>query len=157
KWVAPGDLHVTLRFLGDVPAEDLDALAAAVGEAAAGREPFTIAPAAVKAVPSARSARMVWGVFADPDGAASALASAVSSAAAPWCRHDDPKPFRPHVTLVRARGRRPVPGDALAAANAQVKATAQPMSVAHVTLFSSTLTRQGAVYEEVARMPLGRA
>lgn len=157
KWVPAANLHVTLRFLGDVPDGDVPALASAAADALCGLRAPVLTPDGVRTVPSPRSARMLWGVMVDEDGAAAAIAEALASATAPFAAEGDDKPFRAHVTLVRARTPRHAPAEALAAADAQVRASARPMSVPCVTLFSSDLAPGGPRYETIGRLPVGRA
>ena len=101
--VPAASLHVTLDFLGPVPAERVPVLAAAVAEAAAG-PPARVAPKALRARPRAARARLVALELADPEEALAAMASRVRGAvdrvlgrAAAGDR------FWPHVTLVRLR------------------------------------------------------
>lgn len=157
KWVSPNSLHVTLVFLGDVPDGRLPHAVAALVATASAHTPFVLAADGVASVPGGARSRMLWGRLADPVGLAAGLAADVRASLAPWTAHSDAKPFRPHVTLVRARRPRVAPPDALAAANAHVSDAAASMSVGCVTLFASTLTRTGPIYEVLDRVPLGSA
>lgn len=157
KWVARENLHVTLRFLGDVPDAIVGPLGDTIAEAVARTAPFELRLAGFRSVSSARSARMLWAEFADPEGAAAALAAAVEEAVAPFSPARDVKPFRPHVTLARARHPRPAPREAVDAAEALLTAGVPPLSVTRATLYASTLTRTGPVYDLLRIFPTGRA
>lgn len=159
KWVAPESLHLTLKFLGDVPAEDTERVAASIAGAVNDLTAFAIEAADIRAVPSGGRARMLWASFTDPVGAAARLAAAVEDATAPWSAEERPrKAFKPHATLVRARRPRRISPDALSAADTALAAERESgdasMSVRDVILLSSTLTPRGPVYEELARAPL---
>ncbi|MBE0477223.1 MAG: RNA 2',3'-cyclic phosphodiesterase [Coriobacteriia bacterium] len=158
KWVPDENLHLTLRFLGDIPAEDAVAVTEALQEAVRGRAPFEVRLSSVRAVPSPGRARLLWAAFADPAGSFPPLARALGSATARWCAEPVPEPFRPHATLVRARRPRRVAPEALAAADAVLSSAGAgdgAVSVRHVMLVASTLTRCGPVYEHLAAVPLG--
>jgi 2'-5' RNA ligase len=100
----PADnLHVTLDFLGRVPAGAGPALAEALGRAM-GAPRLRAGLGALRARPQASRARLVAIELHDPGGGLARLAAAVRAAAdAVLGRPADPSPFWPHVTLVRLR------------------------------------------------------
>ncbi|WP_217915798.1 RNA 2',3'-cyclic phosphodiesterase [Miltoncostaea marina] len=101
--VPAASLHVTLEFLGPVPADRVPALAEAVTGAAAG-PPARVAPAALRARPRAARARLVALELADPDGVLAAMAGRVRGAAdRALGRAPSAVAFWPHVTIVRLR------------------------------------------------------
>jgi len=156
KWTARENLHVTLKFVGGVPEDELDALGDAIAEAV-GERPgsFQLPFDGVKAVPSLRRARMLWATFLDPDDACSALAAAVERAVLAFGAELDDRQFVPHVTLVRARRPHSVSEDAFEAGAVAASHAPELMSVTQVTLFSSTLTPKGPIYSELRSYPLG--
>jgi RNA 2',3'-cyclic 3'-phosphodiesterase len=58
KWVAPESIHITLKFLGEVPEKRVDQIDAALAGLA--WKPFTIAVHSVGFFPGARSPRVFW-------------------------------------------------------------------------------------------------
>ncbi len=81
------------------------------------------------------------------------LASAIEDALVPLGHERSAKAFSSHITLVRARKPRAIPFEALDAGNRFLYAATdrdKKMSVRGVTLYSSTLTPRGPVYEELA-------
>lgn len=158
KWVAPELLHVTLEFLGSLPDDDVDMLVNRMGRALSGVPAFEFTLGPLEAVPSRRRATMLWTPVCDPSSQAASLRATLLEAIE---RTDpSPRPYRPHITLVRARRPRIAPPDALAAAShamtAEGKEADRAVSVATVTLFSSTLSSAGPRYREMARIPLAR-
>jgi 2'-5' RNA ligase len=155
RWVRMDGLHLTLRFLGPLPEEDVAGIAAAVAEAASGRPPFGVEIAGGGAFPSAARPRTIWlavtagaddlaGLAADLDGRLEPLG---------WPRQE--RPFRAHLTLARADGRRARPRTAAAvieeAASLQVAFAAE-----RVTLFESITGGGPARYEPRHEAVLGR-
>jgi 2'-5' RNA ligase len=111
----------------------------------------------IRAVPGSRSASGLWAVPSAGVGEAIDLAAAIAAALAPFDIEAETHRFRPHVTLCRARRPRRVAAHAIEEAeHILVRAgdDATSVSVHGVTLFSSTLTPRGPVYEELSAMPL---
>lgn len=147
KRVAAENLHVTLAFLGNVPAETIPLLREAIGGQFTEVRAFDLPFARLRPVPSGPRANMLWAAYEDPDGACTALASAVGRAAAGFDVPPDERAFRAHVTLVRTRRPRRVGERALAALSAAEPTIPAFVSVRSATLFSSTLTKAGPHYE----------
>lgn len=157
KWVRTENLHVTIRFLGTLPDVRTASLAAAVGGGIAGLPAFRLRLDRLRAVPASRSASLIWVVPSTGDGEATALAAAIAEALAPFDVAAEGRRFHPHVTLCRARRPRRVAAHALEEAEHVLALAGEDttsVSVHSVTLFSSTLTPRGPVYEELAVMPL---
>ena len=156
KAVAARLFHVTLAFLGGVPDPVLPDLVERLRHATALASPFRLRVDGFRAVPSLRRATMLWATLSGDGGGAPALAQAVARAAG---LPEDGRRFQAHVTLVRARGNRPVRSSAVAAALAVLsdagKETDGVVSVRSVTVFSSTLGSGGPAYEPLAVLELG--
>src|SRR3972149_1423476 len=60
RWVAPENIHLTLKFLGAVDAGKLSALQPAIAEACAGIPPFALMLAGIGAFPNTRRPNVVW-------------------------------------------------------------------------------------------------
>lgn len=110
RWTDPGQLHLTLVFLGDaVPSERVPAIAAALDSACEGRPPLEFAFGGVGQFPAAGSPRVVWlGVTAGGEELV-ALQDAIAAALEPLGFPREARGWQPHVTLGRAasRGRLP--------------------------------------------------
>jgi RNA 2',3'-cyclic 3'-phosphodiesterase len=99
--VPPEHLHVTLAFLGSRPASELPAIADALREAAAGAEPFELAPERYR---ETRSVGML--VLSDESGEAGRLAARLHGRLEELgVYRPEGRPWLPHVTVVRYRER----------------------------------------------------
>lgn len=154
KWVEPENLHITLKFLGNLELEALMGVSDVLAEECSAIREFDLTLARVHAVPGIRSARMLWAEFLDTDGECGLLSAAAERAAMCAGVPADERPFRPHATLVRARKPRPVAADALAAADSAIASGHTVVSVPAATVFTSELTRQGPIYSVHRRVPL---
>lgn len=156
KWVEPANLHITALFLGEMTENGLrDAADAAYG-ALADMTPYLVSIDSVQATPSLRAASMLWAISSTGSGPTAELASRLASACTsfePPARHRD---FTTHVTLCRTRERRRVSAETLTAAASRLRSQGDSVnvSVVAVTLFTSTLTRRGPIYEQYAVIPL---
>jgi 2'-5' RNA ligase len=151
KWVADENLHITLKFLGNLDEPQLATLAAELDTRLDGQRAFELHLAGLRAVPSLRHCNMVWGRFADDEDLSCArLAQEVDSAAELLGVDPEARQFSPHATLVRARKPRRLSDEALTSANERLRDGDLSMSVPGITLFGSTLTKTGPVYERLA-------
>jgi 2'-5' RNA ligase len=156
RFVAPGNYHVTLKFLGEVAAMRLPELKAALG---AIRYPsFSLNVRGVGFFPNHRAPRVLWAGIGHAGGESAGLAGLarqVQQALEPlgFAPEQD---FRAHLTLARnGSGRpRPVHGERAPEAFAQlsrlVTAGAPPefgtMTAREFFLYESRLSPAGAVY-----------
>ena len=110
RWVDPSRYHLTVVFLGSVPDDEVDKVAAAVAPGVAGAAPF---PLALDGRLGVFGRRVLWaGLQQSP--ALAALASAVGSAVSSIVAlPDGDRAFSAHLTLARA-GREPVRAAAVA-------------------------------------------
>jgi 2'-5' RNA ligase len=136
RWVDRPQLHVTLRFLGEVP------------DAAGVVEAMKTAPLPVtEAEAGPGVTRLGRQVLCVPVTGLDALASEVAEATAAVGPLDD-RPFRGHLTLARARGRGGVVARSLAGAPVDLR-----WPVADVHVVRSHLGPDGPRYEALARFP----
>jgi 2'-5' RNA ligase len=149
KWVAENNLHLTLKFLGGLEDAQLAEMRTQLSVALAGVAPYALCVAGLKAVPALRRCSMVWARFSDDEGRCADLAWRVEGAVAAIGLPAEQRSFAPHVTLVRARRPRALDGATLTSVNAVARAQQISMSVRSATLFASTLTRTGPVYETI--------
>lgn len=149
-WVKRDNLHYTLRFLGDLGADDARAAGEAAREAAAASAPFDAALGAFGAFPDARRARVLWIGMRTGAEALRALAAALEHALAARGFGAADKPFAPHLTVGRVRD-----GGDWSARLAAAPAVDAAFAVSELRLVRSTLAPGGSRYEPVLRAPLG--
>ncbi len=149
KWVAPENLHLTLRFIGEVEewlAEDLDAALARIRAPA-----FALTFDRIDAFGSRRRPRMLWaGVERNP--ALERLHGGVEAAVTRQGLDPESRKFMPHATLARLKGTAPARLGAYLSAHGGFRHG--PVPVDRFTLYSSRLGKAGAVYREEATYAL---
>ena len=152
-WVRAENLHVTLRFLGEVEPVTLERVREAMAVAAASVPPFTVAFGGLGGFPPRRAPRVVWAGATGDLGKLAGLAAAIERAAEQIGVPRELRPFVAHVTLGRIRSLGNLKRfQALLDPQRQV-----PLGedrVERFVLYRSTLTSDGPVYEERAAFPL---
>ncbi len=103
RWTDPEQRHVTLAFMADVRARDLDDLLERLGRAAHRREPLRLGLRGAGTFPSPYAARVLWtGVAGEAEGLAQ-LAHGIRAVCAKAGAAPEGGRFHPHVTLARFR------------------------------------------------------
>jgi 2'-5' RNA ligase len=102
RWVRPESLHITLKFIGEQRAEQVEAITKRLRQVASGAIEIQVSGHGF--FPTAKSPRVFWiGIHAGPQLAQ--LASDIDSAVAELGVPREERPFSPHLTLARAGGR----------------------------------------------------
>jgi 2'-5' RNA ligase len=140
---------LTLVFLGYRPEREIPRIASTAFAAVGGLPAPRLVPDEIKAVPPRRPRLFALGLE-DLDGGAAAVQAAVSDALeATGLYRPEKRPFWPHVTLARVKAnQRAEPLVAPAPPAAELQA-------AELTLYRSTLRREGALYEPLRQHALG--
>lgn len=149
KWVKPENLHLTLRFIGEVGEGrlgDIDAALAAVRSPA-----FDLTLADTGHFSSRRTSRVLW-VGVEKNETLSRLQARVEAACVGAGIEPDGRKYSAHITLARLNRAPSSKVSTFLAANAMFKAP--PFRVTDFILFSSFLARGGAIHREEATYPL---
>lgn len=154
KWVDPGSLHLTLKFVGWVPADRVPDVLAVGREVAAAASPASLTLVGAGAFPNARRPRVLWiGGSGDVDILAAAAGALDRRLAEQGLAEPENRPFTAHLTLGRVRpdARPPDLTEALAVFAGQEFGQ---VSVAEFLLMRSHLQPSGPVYEVVESFAL---
>jgi RNA 2',3'-cyclic 3'-phosphodiesterase len=145
RWTPRASWHVTLAFLGPVASEE--DLARALRASVVAIEPAVVQLGGAGAFPALRRATTCWLGVHDAAAALSRLAACVRAGSGV----DDDRPFRPHLTIARARGARDLRG---LVRSPGLDRVGRPWTVEEVVLFESELAPSGAVHHVQARIAL---
>ncbi len=105
RWSRPEQLHLTLKFIGEVDNRELPQLCNALREACAGIEAFSLELSGLGAFPKNKPPRVVWVAADDPQGMLGKLAEQLDERLATLGIARENRAFTPHLTLGRvARG-----------------------------------------------------
>ena len=149
KWVRPENIHLSIKFLGEVDDGRAPALVAALKQAAGARtepRPLTLQITGFGVFPDYHRPQVVWAGIT-PDAGLELLHHGVEQAFAPLGFPTEARPFRPHVTLGRAsRDAKPRDFKGLEEILAGTEFD-ETVTIAELDLMQSTLHKDGAVYQ----------
>lgn len=155
RWIRPEGVHVTLKFLGEVPLKKLPAVKLAVQEAVAVHSPFELEFSNIGIFGGREGLRIMWAGIAGDVLRLEALVRSVNAAFAVVGFEPERRPFRPHLTLGRVRDEVPTRRRAeIEVAVGKMDMPPNTWRTTQVSLMRSRLTPTGAVYEVLATFPL---
>jgi 2'-5' RNA ligase len=152
NWTKASNIHLTLKFLGNVPQSSIVSVCAAVERAARVTGPFEIEVGTVGCFPSLRSPRVLWIGLSRSVEELNLLQAAVEDELAMIGFAREPGKFSPHLTIGRLRS----PHNARLLVAEMTAAGFEPESfrVREVILMRSDLRPTGAIYTPQAIFPL---
>jgi 2'-5' RNA ligase len=154
KWVDRQNLHLTLKFLGDVPVTDTPQIIQAITMAVAETQPFQLEIHGAGAFPDLRRPRTLWfGVRAGAEPMV-ALHRQVESALKKLHYPPEGRKFSPHLTIGRVRDGGPALADLGRLLQEHAEADIGHTPVKEVVVFASHLDPTGPTYEALGRAPL---
>ncbi|NLS78794.1 MAG: RNA 2',3'-cyclic phosphodiesterase [Chloroflexi bacterium] len=156
RWTAPGSIHLTLKFLGDVPADDIPVIAEALRERCSQHGPFRLVLAGLGCFPDVRQPRIVWVGLQGETAALLALQREVDQVMDQLGYPPERRPFSPHLTIARVhqsatRSELETLGQAVERSAVGELAA---LEVEAVHLVRSDLRPEGPIYTDLAALPL---
>ncbi len=157
RWVPASNIHLTLKFLGEVSTANIQSIARMLKAEAATQPPFNVVVGGLGAFPNAKRPRVIWIGSHAPDNLL-ALQKAIESGSSALGYPTEDRPFSPHLTLGRV-SQSAAPSDT--AAVSQALSIVQVGELGHfqvtqIHLFRSDLKPGGAVYTSLYQFTLGK-
>ena len=103
SWVKPGNIHLTLKFLGDINPENIESIGKAVEEVASRHYSFLLHIGGIGAFPNLARPRVIWAGVRVGVEHTSALAEAINLALSKHGFPLETKKFNPHLSIGRLR------------------------------------------------------
>lgn len=163
RWVSAESLHVTLKFIGELPDAKVKEVEIALTQVSGASFPVSFRGGGF--FPTAKSARVFWiGIDAGPE--LGRLASDIESALEPVGIAREKRGFNPHLTLARLKGAAGAPGRRGDKQNRGFARVQEHLASISTTdfgtmtsqeffLYRSQLSSQGSRYSKLVRFPLG--
>ena len=148
RWVGDDQLHLTLRFIGEVERPVANDIAGALQRIRSPR--FELRIRGVGQFEK-RSGGALWAGI-EPKEPVSALAAKVERAVQQAGLEPERRAFSPHITLARWNRRNAEAVEAFMRRHADLRS--EPFAVHRFVLFESRLSRHGPHYEQIAAFPL---
>ena len=153
RWVNPKNIHLTLKFLGNIRDEDIPRAAKIVDDSLKGLSPFEIEVKGLGAFPSVSSPRIIWAGCEESGANLEKIHKTLDEKLASLGVKMETRKFHSHVTLGRARSKRniePLCRDIAGWSDLEIGTQV----VDEVLLMESRLRPTGAVYSVVHSSPL---
>lgn len=155
SWVSPPNLHLTLKFLGELPADALAEVGEGLAETVAGAAPFSLHFGGLGAFPDLTRPRVLWVGVDEGSPAAQALQARVDAALTRRGFPKEERPFSPHLTIGRVRDPRRLV-ELLQAMTRDARLEFGQFEVRGLSLMRSDLSPAGARYTELAAFPFAQ-
>ncbi len=156
KWVSASGIHLTLKFLGEIPTPRVEEVKRALTTACIETPPMHLEIDALGGFPNTAQPRVVWAGLSGDIEVLSGLATRVDIALAELGYARESRPFVPHLTIARVRPE--ASRQAKSELGAAVLAAALPeglrFDAGAVSLMRSQLRPQGALYTRLSQTPL---
>ncbi len=152
RWVARDNFHVTLKFLGDVPPEQVTGLVDVVGKACRSIAPFSITLGELGGFPNLKQPRVLFYRIVDGARLLVRLAEHIDESLTAVGVKKERRPFRAHVTVARVK--LSVERDLAALLKRASPVSGARETVTSLSLMESHLRRQGVRYQRLKEIAL---
>jgi 2'-5' RNA ligase len=161
SWVKPGNIHLTLKFLGDTDPDRIPGIQNKLTETLAPFTPFRLSLNSAGVFPDTKHPRVLWVGLKDEEGTLETLQTAIEKALESVGFPREQRSFSPHLTLARIKSPWGIKSpkekkelkDELDAVN-QEGIGSHPFDVSEIKLYESQLTPKGSIYTVLANFKL---
>lgn len=147
KWVKPQNIHLTIKFLGEVKESKIPEINQALKETCNYIKPFVIETENLGVFPNIKFPRVIWAGLKEENEELKKLVNLLEEKLVKLKFSKEKRGFSAHLTLGRFRSQKNKE-DFIEKLN-QIKVANLRQEVKSVKLFKSTLTPQGPIYEEL--------
>jgi 2'-5' RNA ligase len=156
KWVDPGNVHLTLKFLGDIDTGITGSITLALEEAAQGMHPFGIEVSGLGVFPDTKRVQVIWIGLSGELEKLGSLQKRIEERLVPLGFPKEKRPFTPHLTIARVRDYartddRLKLGQLIASTNFMEH---YKININAIQLMRSQLTREGPIYTKISTTTL---
>jgi 2'-5' RNA ligase len=155
SWARETNLHLTLKFLGEVPQQSVARFSEAAARAVAGVKPFSIRLEQTGAFPERGQPRVLWIGVNDASGTLVALHARLENESAKAGFAREARSFHPHLTVARLRNAEGA--RALATAHKQTEFAPVEIAVSELVVIRSELSNAGSRYTLISQHELKSA
>ena len=154
SWVKPENVHLTLKFLGDVKTKMLPSVTETLGDVCKDLRPFDPSLTQPGVFPDLRHPRVIWVGLDDTQRNLERMAESLETALGNIGFKKERRDFQAHITIGRIRTLKNIEQLCEAIKKLSVPPGVK-QSVGQIILFKSILTPQGSIYEPLSRTRFG--
>jgi len=155
KWVKPQNIHLTLKFLGEIDPKNTEEIKQVLLDIAKGLTPFKMRLTNLGAFPKINYPRVIWVDIEEGKDTLVKIAADLEEGLAKIGIPREDKPFKAHTTIGRLRS----PQNRNQLVDQMQKFTSplnKECTVDRLTLYKSTLTGSGPIYEVISQARLSK-
>lgn len=149
SWSRESNIHLTLKFVHEIPVELVPKFESALSRAVKGFSPFQIAISGSGVFPHKRDPRVLWIGITDTEQQLAKLHSRLEDESEQEGFTRDERPFRPHLTLARLRNQQGA--RELSRAHEDLNFAYEEISVSELLLIRSELSNSGSRYTTISK------
>jgi len=152
SWACEENLHLTLKFLGDIPVSKVETLSQVTQRAASNTSSFELAIAGCGAFPLRGQPRVLWIGIDDLSGKLAELHAALEEEFGQAGFAREQRSFHPHLTIARLR--QPQGARELAALHKEIGFESETAGISELAVVRSELRNEGPRHTVIARHAL---
>ena len=152
SWSRVENIHLTLKFFGNVALDRIPAISEAASRAVAEFSSFPIGVGNTGVFPKPSRAQVLWIGVSDPSGKLSALQERLENECAAEGFPKEDRAYHPHLTIARIR--RPEGAKRLAHAHLQMQFPTTNIELNELVVFRSELSPKGSKYTAISKHPI---
>jgi 2'-5' RNA ligase len=152
SWVRPEGIHLTLKFFGDMAADNLPPISEVVSRQAAGMRPLHLNIKGLGVFPGIRRPRVLWLGVGGEVARLIVLQKVLAQGFETCGIKKEERPFRAHLTLARIKSPQGLSGLDKVLEEKEAE-SAGSFEAKGLILFKSDLTPKGAIYTVLADFP----
>lgn len=150
KWVRPEGIHLTLKFLGNIPTDLIEEIERAAQPVFSAHPVIGVGIKGLGAFPTLKRPRVIWAGCRDSKDRLPPLVAQIEDVLQPLGFAKEKRVYNPHLTLGRVRSNDRI-ADLVAAVKEKIDVTGPSFVADHAVLFESVLSPSGAQYSEICR------
>ncbi len=155
RWAPPAQMHLTLKFLGNVASNRIDELVASLRSACDGVAPLELSAAGIGFFPNAQRPRVIWAGILNENNRLEHLQQKVAASTGTFTTVSDEKAFAAHLTIARIKERNASDARALGVGAAEMNGREfGRWTAASVEIIRSKLGPAGNRYSRIAEVAL---
>jgi len=152
SWVKPENIHITLKFLGEVPENKINEVFSATGKALEGAKKFTMSLKGLGAFPDVRRPRVIWIGSGSGEKELSYLANRVEEEMEKIGFPKENRKFSAHFTIGRVKSSKNI--EKLMELVKSSDFSTEEIEIKEVVVMKSQLHPAGAIYTPLKKIPL---
>jgi len=148
KWVRPENIHLTLKFLGNIDRADTEKVGSAISESVKTYAPLSLIAKGIGVFPNIKRPRIVWTGVAEQRNRLAGLQRHLDDHLESIGFQREKRPFKGHLTIGRVKQR--IDSNRLMEAMKEcAKFESEAFIINEIVLFKSELNPTGAVYTQL--------